>query len=306
MAIVQDLHLNLLGMIGIEAAGDADDQTNTDVLDAINAALQEIRSFGDFIFGEVEASAYVNAPASLTGLTLTQGAKTLSGGTLSSWMHSCTVVLSGDGYQNRIVQTGASTYALLKPYMGTTTAAGTGTVYHDAVLLDDEVSDIRPPVLLAGEQELFPAAGHGDLMTNSYYTTDHGRRRPWSAWPADVNKTVGTPEMYKAEENIAYTGKSGTRMAFDKLPVQAGRVDFYTRQCAVRVANLDSTVAYLVPHNYNESVLYPIARYRFGLVNPHLDGNSRGLETQYNAAYQVLQSMANKTLQHVRLKPGVF
>lgn len=306
MAIVQDLQSNLLGMIGIEAEGDADAQTNTDILNAMNSALQKIRSFGDFIFGEVEASAYINAPAAITGLALTQGAKTLTGTGLASWMHGCSVVLSGDGFQNRIIQTGSTAYALLKPYMGTTTAAGTGTVYHDAVLLDDEVSDIRPPVLLAGEEELFPAAGHGDMMTNSYYTTDHGRRRQWTAWPADVNKTVGTPEMYKAEENIAYTGKSGTRMALDKLPAAAGRVDFYTRQCAVRVTDLDSTVAYLVPHNYNESILFPIARFEFGTNNQHFAGDMDSLVAQKNEAERVLRTLANKTLQHTRLKPGVF
>lgn len=306
MAIVQDLRKELLGMIGILDPEDADEQTLEEVLYCINSALQKLREYGDDIWGEEETGETIRDPATISNLTLTRGAKSLTGNGLEAWMHGCTVVLDGDSLQNRILQTGAATYALAKPYTGQSAVGVGGTVYCDAVNCEPFVLDVRPPVILAGNGELACADGFIDLAMGIGNFTDHGRKRSYKPWPLDLKKCVNSPEMYRVEVSNQYDGSTVTRIVFDTLPPGLARLDFRTRRLAARVASLDSTVAYLIPHNYKESVLQPFCRYEFATTSQAYAGNLDNELTKYQSALEVLSSLANKNVRPTICKPSVF
>lgn len=308
MPIVQELRQNLLSMIGAEEAADADTQTLDDILKAINSGLQKIRESGEDIFGEEEASDYINPPTQVTGLQLTRGSKSIVGGAgFATWMHGCTVVLAGDMLQNRLQQTGLNAWALYKPYMGSSASGIAGTVYADAINLEPACVDIRAPVMLAGEWELIPGTGQQDMMAgNAYWSNDHGRRVSSRPWPLDLKKDVGTPEMYFGERSALYTGRVCTRMLLDRLPASDFRVDFRTKFVAPRVASLEDTIQYLVPHEYNESVLIPMVRIEFADVNEHVTVARNNLERQNAGALQILSRLGNKLPRTTHLKRGKF
>jgi hypothetical protein len=197
MALVTDLRDDLLALIRSTTS---------------NAAVQRIYELGPDFWSVTSGGAQVRAPASITGLTLVNGETSISGTGLATWMHGCTVQLSGEAQQNEIRVTSAiPAYALANPYQGTGTSSATGTVYHDAINLAASVTKIEPPVFLAGKWELYPADDPRDQYSPNYYSTDHGRRRHHAGFLWETEKNVGTPEVYTVERNLTYANEITAR-----------------------------------------------------------------------------------------------
>lgn len=308
MSLVTDIRDDLLGLLRATAAN-ADAATLARVLNDINAAVQRVYELGPDFWSVTSSGAQVRAPVSLTGLTLANGETTLSGGSFATWMHGCTVQLAGEEQQNEIRQTGASTYALAVPYQGSSTAAGTGTVYHDAINLAATVTKIEPPVYIPGKWELIPAESPRDQYEPNYWTTDHGRRRGSHAsflW--DTEKDTGTPEIYQLERNLTYENAITARLRLAPLPDAAYALKYRQRHAAYRVTSLSDTVANLVPHGYNETLLLPIARYLFsgwqGFALLESGADRRRIEEDYSTALQLLKKLSEKQVMHVIADSG--
>jgi hypothetical protein len=115
MAVVEDIFLDALGLVGIEAAAHAETAMLNRITSDFNKALQKVFALGPRIWSEKMAGTTIRAPESLTSLTYTDGTTVLSGASLAAHMHNCTIVIGSDGQQNRVVETGSGTYALAPP-----------------------------------------------------------------------------------------------------------------------------------------------------------------------------------------------
>lgn len=301
MSLITDIRDDLLGLIRATAAN-ADAPTLQRVLHDINATLQRLYELGPDFWSVTEAGVQVRAPLSLSGLSLTNGATTLTGGALATWMHGCAVQLGGEGQQNEIRQTGATTYALAMPYQGSTTASGTGVVYHDALNLAGTVTEILPPILIPGQWELWPADSAREMYEPSSASTDHGRRSPGSGLVWDTQRQVNIPECYRVERNLTYQNEITTRIRLNPLPPAACVLRWRQRNAPYRVTSLDDPVAHLVPHGYKETLLMPVARKLFsGGVHWALieEGGRREVEEGYAVAMTLLKKLAQKQPVHV-------
>jgi hypothetical protein len=306
MALVTDLRDDLLALIRSTTSNAA---ALVRILSDINAAVQRIYELGPDFWSVTSGGAQVRAPASITGLTLVNGETSISGTGLATWMHGCTVQLSGEAQQNEIRVTSAiPAYALANPYQGTGTSSATGTVYHDAINLAASVTKIEPPVFLAGKWELYPADDPRDQYSPNYYSTDHGRRRHHAGFLWETEKNVGTPEVYTVERNLTYANEITARIRLAPLPDTTYSLKYRQRHAAYRVTSLADTVTSLVPHGYNETLLMPIARYLFsGWVDFALlsDGADRKrIEEDYATAMQLLRSLSQKQERHTIAASG--
>lgn len=308
MGLVTDIRDDLLTLVR-QTSANASAPLLVRILTDIRAAVQHIYEHAPDFWSVTEAGAQIQAPASLTGLTLTNGSTSFSGGSLSAYMHGCTVKLSGETQQNEIRQTGASTYALAYPYQGTTTAAGTGTVYCDALNLGAGATVIHPPVFIPGKWELVPAERPQDMWLPGYPYSDHGRILPkarWFVWQTE--RDIGTPEIYRTERNLTYENQITTRLRLNPLPDAAYALRWQQRNAPYNVTSLSDTVAYLVPHGYNESVLYPVCRWKFAASVDFTmleDGASRQrIEQDYQNAMAILRTLGQKQMPSTPVEDG--
>lgn len=294
MSIVTDSRDDVLSLIGIEDSTHAGTPTLNRILVEINATLQQIFALGPDYWSKDDTGVAIRAPVSLANLTLTEGSTIISGAQLATWMHGCTVQLSGESYQNRILLTGSGTYGLMIAWQGSTTSSGSGTVYHDAINLANTVTSVRGPVILDGEHEMVPLGSKRDIHGLGYEgSTDYGQRTS-SSYPAiGSNRSTGTPNGYLIEPGQAYTGITTLRMRLDPLPDAAGTLRWEQRIAPTRVADWDDARTQLAPHGYHESVFLPILRYRFR-GSPHFEGDTEALQQDYDTALSILASLSIK------------
>lgn len=307
MSLVTDIRDDLLGLIRTATADITTAQTAR-ILTDINAGVQHIYENAPDFWNVTEEGQQIQAPASLTGLTLTNGATTLSGGSLSAYMHGCTVQLSGESQQNEIRRTGSSTYALAFPYQGSTTAVGTGTVYHDALNLAASATAIVDPVFIPGFEPLSAVLESRDLFRPSFNYTDHGRFPRGAPVIWNTNKETGTPRLYLVERNVTYDNQITTRIRLSPLPDTAYALRYRQRTAPYTVTSLSDTVAYLVPHGYNQSILFPVVRWKFAASVDFTqleDGASRQrINEDYQIAMRMLRNLAAKQRQDCIAEDG--
>ena len=91
------------------------------------------------------------------------------------------------------------------------------------------------------------------------------------------------------------------RIRLAPLPDTKYTLRWRQRNAAYRVTSLADTVANLVPHGYNETLLYPVARYLFS-GSTHfalVEGSDRKpIEEAYGQAMALLQKLG-EAQQHV-------
>lgn len=103
----------------------------TDILEAVNAALQQVYNALPTYFKELTEGFALPAPLAITGVGVTQFSKTVTANTFTRAQLGRTVRLDGDDQWNQVNGTGE----LLNPYMGATGTVA-GTVYGDAIFSD--------------------------------------------------------------------------------------------------------------------------------------------------------------------------
>lgn len=300
MSVVTDARDDLLGLIGIEDVSQANTPALTRILKDIRATQQEIYSLSPDFWSKDDAGEALRAPTSLTGLGLTNGSRVITGAGLATWMHGCTVRLDGESFDNQIVVTALNTYGLLVPFQGTTTASGTGTVYHDALNLANTITSVRPPVILEGEMELYPLSGKRDFQGFgaggvSVYADGQPVRVSYPA--LSDRKEVDTPIGYLVEQNVQYTGVTTARLRFYPMPNAAYVLRFEVRTAPSPVTGLDDARTQLAPHGYEESIFMPLLRARFaGWV--HFEGDKEQIAKDEATARQLLANLSRKQEHH--------
>lgn len=301
MGVVQDVYNDAFSLIGIEdPATHADPAELRRVTSDFNKALQKIFALGPRIWSEAPAGTTLRAPESLTGLTFTDGATTLSGVSLAARMHNCTIVVGDDAQQNRVVETGSGTYSLLFPYAGTSAvASGTATVYYDAINLAANAVEILPPIQLVGYGQLWPLTAQVELYEPGSYSTDHGRTSGWAVPWADRNgqREINQPREYLVESNRKYTGEITACIRINPLPNILYRLRWQQRFAAPRITGIADTTTNLIPHDYIESILMPIVRKNFSTW-PNFTGRKEGLDEDMADALAILDRIS-KPQQHV-------
>jgi len=295
MAIVQEIKADLLGLIGIEVDAQADPKTLARILSDINNAVQRIYTLGPENWSMFPAGLATKAPTPITGLSLTSGENTVSGTGFLPWMDGCTAVIGGDSNQNEIIQTGASTYALKNPYMSGTTASGSGIVYCDSLNLSADVISVEPPVRIPDCRDLYPLTSITQATSYGVMNNDYGRygqSKNFSVYLADSQKQICTPDSYYIDNRVDYQGQLGIRMRLNPVPDKAYIVNFQYRKAAPRIASLDSTVAYLVPAAYNETILLPFVRFNFSGWT-HFNGDKESIVEGYKTAERMLIKLSD-------------
>ncbi|MFZ5805847.1 MAG: hypothetical protein ACOY3I_01375 [Verrucomicrobiota bacterium] len=131
------------------------------ILNDINAALQDIYTWGPSFLKEKSFSFALSAPRAISGKTFSQSSTVMSGGTsISEDMIGCTLRIATETEDNEIVDT----TTLQNPFQGTTTTDGSGTVYGDCVIFPEEVASIIGPVWLNNKYKLQALRGRNELL----------------------------------------------------------------------------------------------------------------------------------------------
>lgn len=276
---------DLLGLLSVEAAN-ADAATLSRILSDQNALLQTIWTMLPQGWSQVPTGERLAAPAALTGLTLSQGAKTISG-TLTAEMVGCTIRLDGDTNDNIL----ATTTTLARPYLGASTGAGTGTIFGDCITLGTGTVGVLGPVILLGEHELTPLRSRRDLQMFStaqvhYQTRNDMPEQEYSvADPRDVNRPIG----FLVEQELIGT-RVQLRLRVSPLPDREYVVQFDKRIATPRVMALDSTEIPL-PQDMAESIYLPMLRQRFSTWKHFPAEAKAGLKEMSDDAFTLLVKM---------------
>lgn len=299
----QDIALRLLKLIGVTSldpaanlstalnrgleAGDLDEAA-----EAITSAIQEIFALGPVALSEQPFEGLLRAPAAVS-LSVEQYSTTISAlfGFDADWMPGCTVRLDGDPLDNELV----SASALRRPYTGATGEV-TGTVYGDAIQLPEWVKNVMEPVRIprvwalrsATTQEEF----RGVMSPHQYGNDNRG-----AAYYTDHNKSIGEPAVFWLESR--YDTAASALKLFLRVNPMPGEV--YPISCrakrkppVITAANIGSHLSEpltVIPTDWHESILVPIAKHRF-TAHPAFNNEPAraAIAEQYRVAKLALES----------------
>ena len=182
---------------------------NAWVKSAINGAIQEYWLKTGASVREEEVGDLIHAP---TAVTITVTAASSESGIATGyaeWMAGCSIVIVGHDIDNQIrtAETDGTETILKYPYGGSSGTVA-ALVYHDSMMVRDDVMQVLKPVRV-DRQEIWPVANPGNFGLQSY--GDFGRsqntyRAPLNSRVAD---TTGTICGYKVETySPAETGEA--------------------------------------------------------------------------------------------------
>lgn len=270
----------------------------------LNAARTFIYSQApDSWFSEDDRAEIIRAPTTVTLDNVTANSKAITFSAFTAaWQLGCTIVISGDTTQNRLVLSGSSV-SLLKPYTGSSGTNVSATIYQDVILPGSDVEQVMLPVMLEGQWELVPVSHERVRQALSGGSGNHGLVP--SLYPLTfTDRPIQLPRAFLAERSHVYsTGVTGLGLRFDTLPDQAGRVSYKVKLRPVPVAAFSDTRTELVPFGYKESILYPIVRYKFASW-PHFTGSQKTLKDDYDAAVAMLATLNPRGFQETAVDVG--
>lgn len=268
---------DLLGLIGLETDAFASAPIKARILSDVNAALQQLWTMAPPWWSNYITGAFVNAPVSVSGLTLAKGGFTIvsSGpGSFPTWSNGCTVRLGDDVSDNAIVSRDASsnTVTLSRPYAGSNMASGVALIFHDSIALAADVISVSSPIMVVGKHELLPLNVFPNLIT-----------------PQDQR----CPENYFIDHDLS-SGLTGLRIKLYPLPDSEYSLQFSVNKAAPNFTNLVSQGSQNipVPQNYIDSIFLPLLRYQFSTWK-HFEANAirPTLKEQYQNAFQILRRL---------------
>lgn len=266
---------DLMGLLNVEAESHAPPQFVSRALSDLNASLQEIYSMAPTEwFGTNARGLQVRAPLNVT-LTVTQYSHVITFAGYASWMLNCTIIVNGDSNQNKLVSLSAG-IGLQLPYAGASGTVG-ATVYHDCVTMDSDTFQVTEPVMLNGTYELRPMATARDLRRSTLACGDYN----WKGYGYGgyggtgigvigyfQTKSISIPLLYLVDNVSTFNGTTVPGIVFDTLPDKAYVLSFIALMTAPRVTSFADTREYLVPFGYEETILYPMVRFRFSSWPP--------------------------------------
>ena len=274
-----------------------------EVLITINAALQEICAEGPSALTEKSVAEVLRPPASIT-VSVEQYSKavTVTSGWVS-WMQGCTVRIAGDTQDNRFLRQhdiGATT-SLMSPYMGTTGIVS-ATVYGDALPLPNYYLNILGPIELPDRclhLAADPAAfRHGSDFYRSGYVVEE-------SYSTFQTKAVGTPVLALVDADYDATRESlPYYLRVNPMPDRAYPITFRVKLTPlaftmddIESGDYETDPDSIIPQDWNESVLLPIALQRWQAHPSCVLGPTQREEIarQYTQAINFLQSLRPRT-----------
>jgi hypothetical protein len=275
MAIVQDCRTLILDALGESSITDLRAGLQARLLVDLNAVMQEIYGMNPGKWwAEKENGETLLAPVTLSSMTVTAASKSFSGSGLTARMHGCTVSVSGQTTQNRIFQTGASTWEFLMPHDGSTASNATITVYHDCLNLPDASMQIIRPVILERFWELLPVDDSSGLRLPSWVVfPSHDTFSSDSSYPANGwDRSYGTPSHYYVDKAQLYGGTWVLQIRVNPMPNVAYQLRWREKATFTAIASFADTRTVLIPKSYEASILYPLIYERLmDLPNFQLD-----------------------------------
>ncbi len=276
------------------------------IVDDINSVLQKIYGKSPNLVSQTPVGAALAAPATLSGMTLTNGSATFGGAVPTTAQIGCTILIAGEEFQNRIL----TATTLLYPVAG---ATGTyaATVWTDLVHVPSG-DMILPPVGILGGNDLLPmqsAATFG--QPTRYYGSDHGIQRdvPYggftqAGYGRGENRDIGTPSRYFVEQEQGVTsGQITLAVRVDPLPDKYYTLRVTTKASAYQISSADSTTPVLMPSGTPESVLIPLCRAEFSTFK-HFSGSMGGALAAAKDAWATLGTQTDVRggyAQHLRV-----
>lgn len=248
---------------------------------------------GWLTWGGTSGTSFLAGPSGHTAPTITK--EILS--PFSSQLLGQTLRLGDDPFDNELAayDEATRTATLVRPYAGSSTNAGTGTLFTDSIILPDAVMSVIPPVLIHGEHELKPLRSQRDVMLfsdaynfHSYADTAVG---PGSTVIAE-NRDIDVPVGFYVENYRRASGKTTLRLRVSPLPDKEYALRFDVRLGAPEITALNTTTEIPIPQNYAHSVFLPILRYQFSTWK-HVNLGNQGNEykTHYDEAWQILAKL---------------
>jgi len=265
---------------GLSAITDADSGQQQTMLDALNAATQQIAAFAPLSwYGAEEYADYIRAPQSITLTGLTTGSRAMTWAAISSnaWSNGCALMLAGDSAINRLKRT-ADSYELHLPYMGAS-SSDTATIYQDVIEMPENFLKLKGDVVMIGDNVIHVVA------TNDQMGSGKEMGSP---------QFVGAPTLAKL---ISRYNRSKARVPFLKLnslPTAASRIAFEYHLRPLDVAAWTDERYDLVPIQYVQSVLIPIALSKLAELSSIVsESRIPMIQAGGTTAFQILDSIAD-------------
>lgn len=215
-----------------------------DVIQAMNAALQQISVLGPFEATKQGRAAFFRAPATVAVSALTRGGTTCTITGAQTYMAGCEIALPGDASRNRIIKLSGTNATLQFPHLSDS-ATGDATIYFDAAELPTDVLTVHEPVRNRNGSPLEAVSGRQKLSERS---------------PA---------LRYYIEATTATGGVPRYRMMLSGAPTSELVVEFQARCALGRVTAADiqdsgnnfadPNIEVQVPAGFVESIFLPIA-----------------------------------------------
>ncbi len=216
--------------------------TTNRILSDINSVLQQL-----FSGGQMEnKSLLIRAPGTITldAVTAESTAVTFAG--YQSYMQGCTILISGDSRENRLVRS-SGTLALESPYLGSTGTNVTAAIHYDCATVDVSIGKIYEPMSLDRKWELEmvdPA-----LIAEVRFGLDR--------------RQIARPMRAAIESALDSSSTPSRRILFDTLPDAAYMLHFRADVRAPVVTSFADTREFLLPNGLDHSVLKPLVLMAF-------------------------------------------
>ena len=283
---------------------DSSDASNTGVLKpgmsplliptivaCVNGALQEIHDASPTGAYYRRIGTTLNTPTAVQ-ISLTSGSATVSVTGWQSWMNGCSVRLGGDTIVNEFT----SQTTLRRPYIGTTHTTD-ATVYHDCIILGQDILGVKGPVEIP-QIRLLDSTGSREAFYqyewNRIYGDDYGRglARIWA-----TPKMAAQPRAYFTEREKTDTG-SQIRLQVLPIPDMSYNLQYGVITDAISISSsdigtmTDPNTTFGIPGGWDESVLLPMALKRFSGTPTFGNGNpliQAEIDRQHKKARDILQ-----------------
>lgn len=259
-----------------------------DVIQAMNAAVQQIAVLGPYEGAKQGRSAYFRAPATVAVSGLTRGATSCTITGAQSYMAGCEIVLPGDANKNRITKLVSTTATLQFPHLSDD-ASGDATINFDTVELDEDVITVQEPVKVRGATTLLRAVANRHSLSELRHETG-----------------------YFIETTTAPGGVPKLRMMLSTTPAADTVVEFQARVAPAVIATsdiqgdspgyTDPGVDVPVPAGFAESIFLPIALDLFFSAAAIANYDVKGLENA-DAVRQIREQAAAARLLLERMRP---
>lgn len=208
------------------------------------------------------------APTTVT-LTVTDGSTTISAlTTYAAWMRGCTIRIAGDAQDNELI----SSTKLARPFIGTGGSVA-GTVYGDAITLDETTGKVLSPMLAADGSPIQEVTTRHDFITRGgwnvpqFYNEGYASYPFWSIAPKaiDAKPAVFFTDNYY-DSTLDYITR---RIRFSPMPSARQSVAWTASINPMRVAITDISTGspftdpgVKIPclDGWIESIFLPVAR----------------------------------------------